>query len=174
MVEFSPQTSKAAGSNLGLGTSCWKVGSYLPMPGGLQCSVHWFPPPVNYPSQYDPGCWTRRKTPNKETTTIIALKVTIILGILSVCRPEKHQWDFYMISMSNSYSNRTFIVLNLHWVGNISRNNTIVIGKIKVRGQKQVCTMNWLIVWGFTSRSTARVILWRVVYRWRKPVHTAL
>ena len=23
-----------------------------PMPGGLQCSVHWFPPPVNYPSQY--------------------------------------------------------------------------------------------------------------------------
>ena len=27
-----------------------------PMPGGLQCSMHWFPPPVNYPSQYDPGC----------------------------------------------------------------------------------------------------------------------
>ena len=26
----------------------------------------------------------------------------------------------------------------------------------------------------FTSRSTARVILRRVVYRWRKPVHTAL
>ena len=36
----------AAGSNLGPGASCWKVGSYLPMPGGLQCSVHWFPPPV--------------------------------------------------------------------------------------------------------------------------------
>ena len=36
--------------------SCWKVGSYLLMPGGLQCSMHWFPPPVNYPSQYDPGC----------------------------------------------------------------------------------------------------------------------
>ena len=35
------------------------------MPGGLQCSMHWFPPPVNYPSQYDPGCWTRRKTTNK-------------------------------------------------------------------------------------------------------------
>ena len=35
---------------------CWKVGSYLPMPGGLQCSMHWFPPPVNYPLQYDPGC----------------------------------------------------------------------------------------------------------------------
>ena len=32
------------------------VGSYLPMPGGLQCTMHWFPPPVNYPSQYDPGC----------------------------------------------------------------------------------------------------------------------
>ena len=45
-----------AGSNLGPGASCWKVGSYLPMPGGLQCSMHWFPPPVNYPSQYDPGC----------------------------------------------------------------------------------------------------------------------
>ena len=26
----------------------------------------------------------------------------------------------------------------------------------------------------FMSRSTARVILRRVVYRWRKPVHTAL
>ena len=53
--------------NLGPGASCWKVGSYLPMPGGLQCSVHWFPPPVNYPSQYDPGCWTRRKATNKQT-----------------------------------------------------------------------------------------------------------
>ena len=37
------------------GASCWKVGSYLPMPGGLQCSMHWFPPPVNYLSQYDSG-----------------------------------------------------------------------------------------------------------------------
>ena len=27
--------------------SCWKVGSYLPMAGGLQYSMHWFPPPVN-------------------------------------------------------------------------------------------------------------------------------
>ena len=53
---FSPPTSEAAGLNLGSGASCWKVGSYLPMPGGLQCSMHWFPPPVNYPSQYDPGC----------------------------------------------------------------------------------------------------------------------
>ena len=48
--------SEATGSNLGRGASCWKVGSYLPMPGGLQCNMHWFPPPVNYPSQYDPGC----------------------------------------------------------------------------------------------------------------------
>ena len=23
--------------------SCWKVGSYLPMAGSLQCSMHWFP-----------------------------------------------------------------------------------------------------------------------------------
>ena len=42
--------SEAAGSNLGPGASCWKVGSYLPMPSGLQCSMHCFPPPVNYPS----------------------------------------------------------------------------------------------------------------------------
>ena len=27
--------------------------------------MHWFPPPVNYPSQYDPGCGTRHKTTNK-------------------------------------------------------------------------------------------------------------
>ena len=39
-----------------ISASCWKVGSYLPMPGGLQCSMHWFPPPVNYLLQYDPGC----------------------------------------------------------------------------------------------------------------------
>ena len=53
LVEFSPPTSEAAGSNLGLGTSCWKVSSYLPMPGGTHCSMHWFPPLVNYPSQYN-------------------------------------------------------------------------------------------------------------------------
>ena len=56
MVEYTPPTSDAAGSNLGPGTSCWKVGSYLPMPSGLQCTTHWFPPPVNYPSQYDLSC----------------------------------------------------------------------------------------------------------------------
>ena len=32
----------------------------------------------------------------------------------------------------------------------------------------------FLFICCFTSRSTARVILRRVVYRWRKPVHTAL
>ena len=26
-----------------------EVGSYLLMPGGLQCSMHWFPPPVQLP-----------------------------------------------------------------------------------------------------------------------------
>ena len=51
-----PPNSKAGGSNLGLGASCWKVGSYLLMPGGLQCSMHWVSPPVNCPSQYGPGC----------------------------------------------------------------------------------------------------------------------
>ena len=54
VVKFSPPTSEAAGSNLGAGASCWKVGSYLPMPGGLQYSMHWFPPPVNYPSSIWP------------------------------------------------------------------------------------------------------------------------
>ena len=34
--------------------------------------------------------------------------------------------------------------------------------------------MVYLFICCFTSRSTARVILRRVVYRWRKPVHTAL
>ena len=53
-MEFSPPTSEAAGSNLGPGASCWKVGSYLPMPGGLHCNMHWFPPPVKL--VYDPGC----------------------------------------------------------------------------------------------------------------------
>ena len=38
--------AKAAGSNLELGASWWKVCSYLPMPGDLQCCMHWFPPPV--------------------------------------------------------------------------------------------------------------------------------
>ena len=56
LLEFSSPTSEAAGSILGPGASCWKFGSYLPMTGGLQCSMHWFPPPINYPSQYDLGC----------------------------------------------------------------------------------------------------------------------
>ena len=33
---FSPPTSEAAGSNHVRGASCWKVGSYLVMSGGLQ------------------------------------------------------------------------------------------------------------------------------------------
>ena len=48
-LEFSHPTSEAAGSNLGPGASCWKVGSYLLMPGGLQCSMHWFPAPEKLP-----------------------------------------------------------------------------------------------------------------------------
>ena len=56
VVEFSPPTSEAAGSNLWPGASCWKVGSYLPMASALQCSMHWFLPPVNSTLQYDPGC----------------------------------------------------------------------------------------------------------------------
>ena len=55
-LEFSPPTSEAPCLNLEPGALCWKVGSYFPMPGGLQCSMHYFPPPVNYPSQYDLGC----------------------------------------------------------------------------------------------------------------------
>ena len=35
VVEVSPPTSEAACSNLRAGASSWKVGSYLPMPGGF-------------------------------------------------------------------------------------------------------------------------------------------
>ena len=49
MLEFLHPTSEAAGSNLEPGASCWKIGSYLPMSGRLQCSMHWFPPPVKLP-----------------------------------------------------------------------------------------------------------------------------
>ena len=38
-LECLHSTSEVTGSNLGLGASCWKVGSYLPMPGGLQYSI---------------------------------------------------------------------------------------------------------------------------------------
>ena len=34
-----PLTSEVPGSNLGQGASGWNVGSYLPMPGGLQCRI---------------------------------------------------------------------------------------------------------------------------------------
>ena len=56
IIEFSPLTSENAGSTLGPGASYWKVGSYLPMSGGLQCSMHWCPPPVNYSLKNDLGC----------------------------------------------------------------------------------------------------------------------
>ena len=32
-------TSELAGSNLSLGTLCWKVGCYLPIPSGLQWKI---------------------------------------------------------------------------------------------------------------------------------------
>ena len=38
-LESLPLTSEVAGSNFGPGASCWKVGSYLPMPSGLQCRI---------------------------------------------------------------------------------------------------------------------------------------
>ena len=37
-----------------------------------------------------------------------------------------------------------------------------------------ICVWGFRFICCFTSRSTARVILRWVVYRWRKPVHTAL
>ena len=57
-----PSTSEVSGSNLSLGTLCWNVSSYLPMPGGLQCRILTnkyvlVTPPINYPPQYEPGCW---------------------------------------------------------------------------------------------------------------------
>ena len=39
MVRVLSSTSEVAVWNLGLGTSCWKGGSYLLMPGGLQCRI---------------------------------------------------------------------------------------------------------------------------------------
>ena len=42
MAEIDCVSSESAGSNLGPGASCWKVGSYLPMPGGLQCSRYFY------------------------------------------------------------------------------------------------------------------------------------
>ena len=50
VVEFLPTTPEAAGSNFGLGTA-GKL-----MAGGLQCSMHWFPPPIELPLASDPGC----------------------------------------------------------------------------------------------------------------------
>ena len=35
----SPSTSKVPGLNLGPGSKCWKIGSYLPMPSCLQCGI---------------------------------------------------------------------------------------------------------------------------------------
>ena len=34
-VKVLTPTAETSGSNLELGASCWKVGSYLPMPSGL-------------------------------------------------------------------------------------------------------------------------------------------
>ena len=61
VVGYSPLTPEIAGSNLGQGSSCWKVGSYWPMNGCLQWRIlsNWYalvPQPVNYLSQYDPHC----------------------------------------------------------------------------------------------------------------------
>ena len=57
VVEYTPPTSEAAGSNLGPGASCWKDGSYLPMSGGLQFSIHWSFSTCKLPAAiYDLGC----------------------------------------------------------------------------------------------------------------------
>ena len=47
-------------------------------------------------------------------------------------------------------------------------------GQCMVMHSIQMHLCNCLFICCFTSRSTARVILRGVVYRWRKPVHTAL
>ena len=72
-LECLPSTSEVAGSNLSPGTSCWKVGSYLLMPGGLQCIIltnlyALVPEPINDPPQYDPCCCMRCKTKNKSNS----------------------------------------------------------------------------------------------------------
>ena len=38
-LEYSPSTPEVTDSNFGPDTSCWKVGSYLQMLGGLQCKI---------------------------------------------------------------------------------------------------------------------------------------
>ena len=38
-LKCSPSNSEVASLNLDQGTSCWKVGSDLSMPGGLQCRI---------------------------------------------------------------------------------------------------------------------------------------
>ena len=38
-LECSPSTSVVPHWNLSPGTACWKVGSYMPMPSGLQCKI---------------------------------------------------------------------------------------------------------------------------------------
>ena len=40
MVEFSPPTSEATGSNLEPGASCWKVGSWWRKPVHIYCTVN--------------------------------------------------------------------------------------------------------------------------------------
>ena len=38
-LECSPSTTEVAGFNQVQGALCWKFGSYLPMPGGLQYRI---------------------------------------------------------------------------------------------------------------------------------------
>ena len=42
----------------------WVVTCRCPVVYSAECwptAMHWFPPPINYPSHYDPGCWMWHK-----------------------------------------------------------------------------------------------------------------
>ena len=84
----------AAGSSLEPGASCWKVGSYLPMPGGLHCSMLWFPAPVNYLSQYDPGCWCNVK-PQTINLDITFFQTRIFRVKVNIVRSKGRSWSNY-------------------------------------------------------------------------------
>ena len=65
------------------GASCWKVGSYLSKPGGLQCRILTnYYTPINYPLQYGPGL-NKCRINNKSTSKFNDGKPTQSWMILS-------------------------------------------------------------------------------------------
>ena len=89
-------------------------------------------------------------------------------------------FGFVPLTPLKLYQGRT-----VHWntVPDILQAHTIIAAtglpnfmaaRIPIQSQLTISNWMYLFICCFTSRSTARVILRRVVYRWRKPVHSAL